>query len=270
MLALYVEAPFAAFRTFTAGWYRPTATLLTPSAAYGLLLNIAGVESRLREENESHGGKVPASLLKRGLPPVQVAIGIPEFRLRPRGREVVPLAELFPRQQTVFQQLHNYPVGTSGAERAESTKGNKYNITPVRREYLSEVRAVIAVRGNDSLADRIRQGIAGELAGERYGVPFLGDNAFLIDRLQLVDDLRSVRWFERIDSHGSNGIRERTTRLTVLIDRADLSRTTSALYAPQPEATDPEPPQLAWTDIHPPPEETQPPPARKPNRRKRR
>ena len=35
MLALYVEAPFAAFRTFTAGWYRPTAAFLTPSAAYG-------------------------------------------------------------------------------------------------------------------------------------------------------------------------------------------------------------------------------------------
>ena len=32
-------------RTFTAGWYRPTATFLTPSAAYGLLLNLAGIES---------------------------------------------------------------------------------------------------------------------------------------------------------------------------------------------------------------------------------
>ena len=32
MLALYIEAPFAVCRTFTAGWYRPTATFLTPSA----------------------------------------------------------------------------------------------------------------------------------------------------------------------------------------------------------------------------------------------
>ena len=32
MITLYVEAPFAACRTFTAGWYRPTATFLTPSA----------------------------------------------------------------------------------------------------------------------------------------------------------------------------------------------------------------------------------------------
>ncbi len=36
MFILYVQAPFAAFRTFRTGWYRPTATFLTPSAAYGL------------------------------------------------------------------------------------------------------------------------------------------------------------------------------------------------------------------------------------------
>ena len=41
MLTLYIEAPFAVCRTFTAGWYRPTATFLTPSAVYGLLLNLA-------------------------------------------------------------------------------------------------------------------------------------------------------------------------------------------------------------------------------------
>ncbi len=140
MLALYVEAPFAAFRTFTAGWYRPTATFLTPSAAYGLVLNLAGIESRLREGEYSHDGKTPTTLTKTGLPTVEMAIGVPEFIIR-RG-QVIPfeLKNPFPRVQTVFQQLHNYPVGTSGAERAESTKGSKYNIAPVRREYLSGLR----------------------------------------------------------------------------------------------------------------------------------
>ena len=69
MMSLYVQAPFAACRTFTAGWYRPTATFLTPSAAYGLILNVAGVESRLREEDDRHDGKVPATLTRSGLPP---------------------------------------------------------------------------------------------------------------------------------------------------------------------------------------------------------
>ena len=73
MFFLYVEAPFAVYRTFTAGWYRPTATFLTPSAAYGLLLNIAGIETRLREEDERHPGSVPATLTLAGLPRVRIA-----------------------------------------------------------------------------------------------------------------------------------------------------------------------------------------------------
>jgi hypothetical protein len=85
----------------------------------------------------------------------------------------------------------------------------------------------------------------------------------------IIDDLTSVRWFERINSDAGPGIRDRTTRLTVLIDRADLSRTASALYAPQPEATSAEPPPLAWTTINPPQEETPAPSARTPSRREK-
>jgi CRISPR-associated protein Cas5t len=256
MFALYVEAPFAAFRTFTAGWYRPTATFLTPSAAYGLLLNVAGIESRLREGEAGHDGKTPATLTKINLPSVELAVGVPEFLFR-GGRCVSCDPEmLFPRVQTMFQQLHNYPVGTSGAQRAESTKGNKYNITPVRREYLLGLRAIIALRGNVELAERVRRGLAGEFNSERYGVPFLGDNAFLVDRLEVLDQPGPVRWFERITAEAGAGIRERTARLTLLIDRADLSRTTSALFAPQSHAVTGEPPPLAWNSILPPGHET--------------
>src|SRR5688572_18094749 len=105
MLCLYLQAPFATCRTFTAGWYRPTATFLTPSAAYGLVLNIAAVETRLREEDAAHDGG-PASLTRSGLPRLRLALGAPAGGHDP-----------FPRVQTVYQQLHNYPVGTSGSER---------------------------------------------------------------------------------------------------------------------------------------------------------
>src|SRR5690242_5530803 len=131
MLCLYVAAPFAACRTFTAGWYRPTATFLTPSAAYGLLLNLAGIETRLREEEPGHDGKTPASLVRRGLPRVRLALGVPTFRLEGYREVPVPDDELYACVHTIYQQLHNYPVGTSGKERAESARGNKYNITPV-------------------------------------------------------------------------------------------------------------------------------------------
>ncbi len=267
MLLLYVEAPFAVFRTFTAGWYRPTATFLTPSAAYGLVLNLAGIESRLREEHAEHDGKVPASLLRPGLPAVEIAVGVPEYGLRSGRRVPVGSDGLFPRLQTVFQQLHNYPVGTSGAARAESAKGNKYNITPVRREYLSGLRAVVALRADDDLAHQVVRGIAGDFAERRYGVPFLGDNAFLIDRLEILSESCPVRWYERVTPDSDSGPRDRTTRLTTLIDRADLSRTASSLFAPQTSVTGNEPPPLAWTTITPPAKEAPTPPARKPSRR---
>ncbi len=246
MLYLYVQAPFAACRTFTAGWYRPTATFLTPSAAYGLVLNIAGIESRLREEDEGHDGRIPASLTRPGLPAVRVALGAPVASERPP----------YPTVQTVFQQLHNYPVGTSGQERAESTQGNKYNITPVRREYLSGLRAVVALDDNPDLEDRVRRGLRGEFNSQRYGLPFLGDNAFLLDRLEERPSAPEAHWYERVTEASPDGPQPRTTRLTILIDRADLSRTTSALFAPQETPTR-DIPDAAWTEIRPPAE---PPP----------
>src|SRR5438477_381989 len=166
MFCLYLKAPFAACRTFTAGWYRPTATFLTPSAAYGLLLNIAGIESRLREEEAAHDGKTAASLTRSGLPTLRLALGAPAAD----GHDPYPIV------QTIYQQLHNYPVGTSGQERADSAKGSKYNITPVRRELLSGLQALICIDGNPDLEARLRRGLQGDFNDSRYGVPFLGDN----------------------------------------------------------------------------------------------
>jgi CRISPR-associated protein Cas5t len=253
MLCLYLEAPFAACRTFTAGWYRPTATFLTPSAAYGLLLNVAGFDSRLREEDESHDGRTPASLMRPGLPPVRLALGAPAADGDP-----------YPRVQTVYQQLHNYPVGASGSERAESAHGNKYNITPVRREFLTDLRALIVLDGNPELEDSVRAGLRGERNAHRYGLPFLGDNSFLLDRLEVRPFIPAAHWYERVTEASGSGPRPHTTRLTILIDRAELARTTSALFAPTEEAATAIP-EAAWVEVRPP----EPPPAKPPARRRR-
>lgn len=253
MLVLYVEAPFAVCRTFTAGWYRPTATFLTPSAAYGLLLNLAGIETRLREEETDYPLKagVPATVARSGLPQARIALGASGVKFW-RGRSI-PLAdgeEAFPRVQTVYQQLHNYPVGASGGDRAETTFGNKYNITPVRRELLVTLRAVIALEASPELEGKIRRGIGGSLQAARYGLPFLGDNAFLPDRIELLETMPSAYWYERLITDGEK-VRQRATRLTVWIDRADMSRTRSELYAPggSPSTAIP---SVAWTEINPP------------------
>src|SRR4051812_29729615 len=95
MIWLSIEAPFAACRPMMAGWHRPTAGFLTHSAAYGLVLNIAGVESRLGEHEPEHPGGVPASVTRSGLPTFRLALGI-------------PVDAGMPRVQSLFQQIHSY------------------------------------------------------------------------------------------------------------------------------------------------------------------
>lgn len=249
MISIYLEAPFAVCRTFTAGWYRPTAAFLTPSAIYGLLLNVAGIDSRLREEHELHDGSAAATLMVSGLPTAELAIGVPTVKLRRNGRQLLlPDAELFPRVQSVFQQLHNYPVGASGKEKATACKGNKYNITPVRREFLSDIRAVVMLRGDAYFEERITQGLAGKLNSGRYGVPFLGDNSFLPDRLEQINAEIPALWFQKLTSSSGSGIRDRAARLTITINRADLSKTTSALFAPK-ETASTLPPVDSWIKV---------------------
>lgn len=240
MLCLYLEAPFAVCRTFTAGWYRPTATFLTPSAAYGLLLNIAGIESRVREEHPEHDGKTPASLMRRDLPSVRMALGVPADVDGPQ----------FPKVQTIFQQLHNYPVGKDAGMAPEFAKGNKNNITPVRREFLSDLRAWVCVDGPADLEACVRRGLRGESDEARYGLPFLGDNQFLVDRLEERPLPEKAVWYERLRIGPDQTPLPRTTRLTVWIDRADMSRTVSYLYAPA-EAASCQIPENAWTSIEP-------------------
>jgi CRISPR-associated protein Cas5t len=251
MISLYVDAPFAVCRTFSAGWFRPTATFLTPSAAYGLILNIAGIESRLLENDPQHPATVPATLTRKGLPHVRIALGASAVRRIGQALVDVPEPFRYPRVQTVYQQLHNYPVGTSGGERAATTFGSKYNITPVRRELLVNLVAVIAVDGNSDLENRICRGLSGEFSANRYGLPFLGDNAFLPDRIELLRDNVAAHWYERVTADDSE-LRPRTTRLTIVIDRADMSRTRSALYAPIAQPSIEIPPD-SWTLIEPEP-----------------
>jgi CRISPR-associated protein Cas5t len=260
MLTLYLEAPFAACRSFTAGWYRPTATFLTPSAAYGLLLNLAAVETRLREEEDRHPQSVPATLTRTNLPPVRIALGAVEPRFSCRSEQEGD-PDPFPRVATLYQQLHNYPVGDAkpkGAEEKPSAagmrraRGNKYNISPVRREILVGLRALVVVDGNADLEDRVRRGLAGELSAGRYGLPFLGDNSFLPDRIDPLASPPSAYWYERVTADARK-IRPRTTRLTVWIDRAEMSRTRSELFAPTINPSR-DIPALAWTEIQPPPE----------------
>ena len=227
MMCLYVHAPFAVFRTFTSGSFRPTAGFVTPSAAYGLLLNIAGIESRLVAAEQ------PMTVTREDLPYAKIALG----------------ALNFPYVHSLYQQAHNYPVGKeAGAKYVPLAKGSKYNITPVRREFLSDIHAYICLEDSCDLEDRVRNGLRGKYNAARYGVPFLGDNNFLIDVLREETDPQPAYWYEKIAEHDSGGPRPRTTRLTITIDRQNMANTTSALFFPCSEQRQ-DIPENAWVTI---------------------
>jgi CRISPR-associated protein Cas5t len=203
-----------------AGVYRSTMPTIPYSAAWGLVLNLAGVETR-------RPGDV-TTLIDPGAPPLRICVG----------------AVSFGEVSTLFQQLHSYPVGASGAELRSRTHGAKFWIAPVRREILVGFDALVGVESPDSaLLERVGKGLRGELDGPRYGVPFAGDNNLLFDSIDLLQEPTPTHWYTR-QSPGEPP-RRRSCRLTVGIDREDSSRTTNSLVAPVPSPQK-KPPEGAW------------------------
>ena len=247
MFCLLIESRFAAFRPFITGSFRPTAPFITPSAAYGLLLNLVGIE--MREDD----GKSAMTLIKRsGLPEMDIALGAPVAnKLWKWGRSLEKgESSVFPAVQQIYQQLHNYPVGKQGKEHAPHTKGNKYNITPVRRSFLSGLRAVACFRNYRpvDIGERARKGLRGEIKRE-YGLPFLGDSNFLPDRIELLESPTPSRWFVPVGASDGQPPHQGVGRLTITIDRADSSRTRSGLFVPIPEETAAIP-EAAWVSVN--------------------
>lgn len=228
MLTLYLQAPFGVFRAFTTGSFRVSSGFITPSAAYGLILNLAGVEMR-RDD-----GKSSMTLMRSGLPAVNLALGAMEI----------------PLKHVIYQQLHNYRVGQPDTDedkkRVIMAKTRKWNVLPVHREVLSNIRAYICIDGNPELETSVIEGLAGKRS-RSYGLPFLGDNNFLIDRLEAVDQRQPAYWYERVEED-IDGIREHLTRLTVTINRQDMAITHSQLFAPTEEKSQ-DPPEKAWIQV---------------------
>jgi CRISPR-associated protein Cas5t len=225
-LWLRIQAPFAAFRAFQAGVYRSTAPIMPPSTAFGLVLNLAGIE--MRENTDA-----PITQIRKDLPSLELAIG--------------SVADSTSEVSTLYQQLHSYPVGTSGKDNLKPlTKGAKFWITPVRRELLVGLDMILGVRGNEEVITKALQGLQGEFNLLRYGLPFAGDNNFLFDRIEpiQVQDIPATNWYVRMEDRSAPI--PNSCYLTVGIDRLDNSNTSKFLYAPEPEPINIPPPE-AWT-----------------------
>lgn len=221
-LWLHVRAPFAAYRGMQAGAFRGSAPFMPPSAAHGLVCNLAGIETR-------GDLSAVATPLRADAPPLQIAIG----------------SLTAPEVSTLYQQLHSYPVGASGREARPRARGAKYWIAPVRREVLVGLSVLLGVRSRETgILDRAEKGLRGEGDWERYGLPFAGDNQLLFDRIDVLPAPVPAWWVVPLTLEGP--LRRDSVRLTIGIDREDASRTTARLYAPVEEPVA-DPPEEAWT-----------------------
>lgn len=221
---LRLDAPFAAWRWLQAGGFRGTFPVIPHSAAWGLVLNLASIETR-GDLNQ------PVTSIRPDAPHLAIAVGM----------------EVTGTRGSLYQQLHSYPVGNSGAEFKERAHGSKYWIAPARREVLVGAVNVVGVRGDAALLARVERGLRGDLPDARYGLPFAGDNQFLFNRIDVSASASAAWWFAPVPA----GQRVRgTTRLTTNIDRSDSSRTEAPLFAPAPAPTTSCPPE-AWIPVGP-------------------
>jgi len=220
---LRLAAPFAAWRPLQPGSYRATTRCLPPSAAYGLVLGLAGVDMR-----------DPAAAVCTG-----IRAGLPALRLA--------LGQVgAPEVAVLFQQLHGYGPGPERQGEPGRGHGAKTWIGPVRREVLVGFEAILAVEADEALAEAVLAAAAGRPGPGRRGLPFAGDNNLLFDHLEGSRTPLSAHWLTPLG--GGAPPRPQAERLTVWIDRADSARTRRLLMAPLPEAA-PHPPPEAWLDF---------------------
>lgn len=224
---LHLKAPFAAFRWMQAGVYRATSPVIPPSTAWGLILNLAGIDAR------DYASSEVATPTRKDAPKLSLAIG-----------NCIEASV-----STLYQQLHSYPVGSSGKDLAKLTHGAKYWIAPARREVLVDFEGVLGVRCSENLLKRVRLGLEGKLETSRYGLPFAGDNNLLFDSIRLLPSPPEAYWYVPANDILESTY-EPTCRLTVSIDRTDSSRTVTRLFARTQRLA--LPPEKAWieTPIH--------------------
>lgn len=236
MVALRYAAPFGVFRDFTAGFFRASFPFAPPSALYGLVLNLLGVEMR------GPLGPDPTGV-RDDLPYFEVAsAAVGADPSRHSFGAVGDGLRLMPGKGVLFQQLHALPVGSTNKHRIPLTKGNKHHISPGRRQLLCGVRGVCVVKGESEFESRLRAALKEtpwnlESGAPRYGLPFLGDNSFMLEELESVDlnsDLE-VEWIVRTDPESDDDfdgdLQARAPfRLTLWTDRAGMKTTRSAFF----------------------------------------
>jgi CRISPR-associated protein Cas5t len=197
MLFIYFKAPFGAFKPFQSVEMLATVEFMTYSAAYGFLLGLAGINSR-------------DPLVKSAYINTRIALGT--FNLPRKGR--------------VLQQLHK---GKASSEDTERAKGRKPKIDIFWKELLYDGLEGYIGLDNPELEPLITQGINNPQSINYWGLPFMGDNNFFVEKLDIVQEVKECQWFSLLKSSTSPQ-NQRLYYLSVWTDYQNSTNSKSLLF----------------------------------------
>ncbi len=217
MIYVYFKAPFGTFKPFQSVEMLATAEFLTPSAAYGLLLGLAGIDR----------------IHKKRFAGARIALGLKQL----------------PRCGRLYQQLHVIPQSKPQQpgeyeRRRELAKGRKLSIRTFWKEVLYDLEGYIGL-DHPELEAMVDQGINQPTEISYWGLPFLGDNNFFVERLEIEKSPSPCCWLRPLAGNESpQG--ERLFYLPIWTDYENNSSSNSQLFSLTEMRDEP---REAWVSI---------------------
>jgi CRISPR-associated protein Cas5t len=239
-LIVRVTAPHAVFKMHSAGAFQGTLPVMPPSTAYGLVMNMAGINIRgeptpVRKADAGYFSTL--SIDKAKCPKVSIAVGL--FSVPERG--------------VILYHAHRYlsVLNKPDVERLGKYKpyGRKNAITPTKQQFLVNYDGAIGIRAPENLIEKIMDTMLGRKA--HGGVLFAGSSDYLIESIQATD--KPAAWYSILTKSELHKRLEKSEippgliRLPVSIDRDNCTKTLSMMFAPVETYTN-NPPESSWVN----------------------
>lgn len=212
-----LKAPFFSYREFNTGGYQYTLPVIPHSSAYGLALNLAGIEMKSDVPKKYSGSYVFYPAINT--PKLEVAVGL--ISCGGFGALTHQYHRFVVTYRSTKENPRPSPKGNTNTTLvAKEYGGRKFDIGIIQREYLSDFHGVIAVRGNQNLVEKIIEG-----TNICYGgIPYSGQRNLFFSEINCVNNV-SAYWFSAKKQNITKAV-----NLTSSIDRADTTKTKRKIW----------------------------------------
>jgi CRISPR-associated protein Cas5t len=222
------DAPFFSYREFNTGDYSYSLPVIPHSAAYGLVLNLAGIEIK-GDKIESMCGSFKCKR-NTNTPNLGIAVGfvsfdgisclIHQYHKYTQSYSCLSPYEWEENQDGTFSVKENTKgVKSSISNLKKDYQGRKWSIGIVKREYLTNYHGVIGVRGDKFLIEKIKHGI-----DECFGsIPFAGDRNLMFSKISINNP--EANWLSTKKIQNCKSL-----ELSTKIDRVNSHRTVREIF----------------------------------------